>query len=66
MKPLCILVLFQLLFLTQIRVETEHRSKYKVDFNFIFISIEKKYFVNILIFFEENLETNQNLKPHVL
>ena len=66
MKPLCILVLFQLLFLTQIRVETKQRSKYKVALNFIFISIEKKYLVNVLIFFEENPETNQNLKPHVL
>ena len=36
------------------------KSKYKVDYNFIFISVEKKYFGNILIFLKENPGTNQN------
>ena len=44
-------VLFQWPFLDQISVETKQKSKYKVDINSIFISIEKKYFGNILNFF---------------
>jgi len=38
----------------QISFETKEKSKYKVDFNFIFISIEQNYFGNILNFFGEN------------
>ena len=38
---MCVLDLFQLLFLDQISFEIKQKSKYKVDFNSIFISIEK-------------------------
>ena len=41
--------------------KTKQKSTYKVDFNFIFISIEKKYFGNI-----QNPGTNQNFIAHVL
>ena len=51
------------MFLDQISFETKQQSKFKVDFNFIFISIEKKYFAN---FFGENPGTNQNFIAQVL
>ena len=47
------------------RFETEQKSKYKVDFNFICISIEK-IFWKYPTFFKENLGTNQNFIAHVL
>ena len=42
----------------QIGFKTKQKSKYKVDFNFIFILIEKKYFGNVLNIFGENPVTN--------
>ena len=36
--------------LNQLRFETKQKSKYKVDLNFVSISINKKYFENILNF----------------
>ena len=60
MKRFCT-VLFQWLFLDQISFATKHKSKYQVDFNFIFISIEKKYFGNILNFFEKTREPIKTL-----
>ena len=53
--------------LNQISFETKQKSKYKVDFNFIFISIEKKYnFLKISFIFGENPGTNQNFMANVL
>jgi len=60
-EVLCVLVLFQCLFLDQISFEKKQNSRYKVNFNFIFISIEKFFFGNILNCFRENPGTNQNL-----
>ena len=56
----CVLVLFQWLFLDQIIFETKQKSKYKVDFHFIFISIKKIFWIYPKIF-GENPWTNQNL-----
>ena len=52
------------MFLDQISFETKQKSKYKVDFNFIFISIEK-IFWKYPNFFGENPGTNQNFIAHV-
>ena len=38
----CVLVLFQWIFQDEISFETKQKSKYKVDFDLIFISIKKK------------------------
>ena len=57
MKRFCT-VLFQWLFLDQISFATKHKSKYQVDFNFIFISIEKKIFWKYPKCFGENPGTN--------
>ena len=43
------------------KFETKQKSKYKVDFNFNFISIEKKIFWKYPKYFGENPGTNQNL-----
>jgi len=40
MKRLCTFPISMDISLDQISVETKQKSKYKVDFNFIFISIE--------------------------
>jgi len=45
--------------------ETKQKSKYKVDFNSIFISIEKKILWKYPKYFGENLGTNQNFIAHV-
>ena len=57
---MCVLVIFQWLFPDQISFETKQKSNYKVDFNFILISIEKKIFWKNPKFFGENPGTNQN------
>jgi len=44
----CVTILFQWLFLDQISFKTKQKSKYIVDFNYIFITIE-----NILNFIEK-------------
>ena len=41
LRNVCVLILFQCLFLDQISFETNQKTKFKVDFNFIFILIEK-------------------------
>ena len=51
MKRLCTCLISMALF-KQISFETKQKSKYKVDFNFILILIETKYFGNILNFLE--------------
>jgi len=43
MKRFCT-YLISMALLNQISFETKQKSKYKVDFNFIFISIKKYYF----------------------
>ena len=43
--------LFQYISLDQISFETKQKSKCEVDFNFIFISLEKKLFWNYPNFF---------------
>jgi len=53
------------MFLDQISFETKQKSKYKVDFNFIFISIEK-IFWKYPKFVGENPGTNPNFIAHVL
>ena len=58
MKRLCT-CLISMTLLNQ-SFETNQKSKYKIDLNFIFISTEKKYYGNILNFFWENPGTNQN------
>ena len=47
MNYVCVLVLLQWLFLDQISFETKQKSKYKVDFNFIFLLIEKIFLEKI-------------------
>ena len=60
MKRLCN-CLISMALLNQISFETKQKSKYKVDFNFIFILIETKYFGNILNFLEfKNDKVNNN------
>ena len=66
MKRLCACLLFQWLFLDQIRFKTKQKLKYKVDFNFIFIAIEKYILEVSYFFFWENSGTNQNFIEHVL
>jgi len=61
----CVLVLFQWLFLDQISFETKQKSKYKVDFNFNFILIEEKIFWKYPKFYGEDSGTNQNFIAHV-
>ena len=57
---MCLLVLFQWLFLDQISSEIKQKSKYKVDFHFLFISIEKKIILEKFPnFFSENPGTNR-------
>ena len=63
LKRLCI-ILFQWLFLDQISFKTKQKSKYIVDFNYIFISIE-----NILNFIEkiwDPIKTLQHTRYNVL
>ena len=48
------------MFLDQISFETKQKSKYKVDLNFIFISMKKKIFWKYPKFVGENPGTNQN------
>ena len=50
--------------LNQISFETKQKSKCKVEFNLIFISIEKKYFGNIQFFWRKS-GTSQNFIAHV-
>ena len=60
MKRLCN-CLISMALLNQISFETKQKSKYKVDFNFILIIIETKYFGNILNFLEfKNDKVNNN------
>ena len=66
LKRLCTyLSYFSGYFYRPIYFETKQKSKYKVDFKFIFILIEKNYFGNVLNIFGENLVTNQIFIPHV-
>jgi len=51
-------VLFQWLFLDKKCFETKQKSKYKDDFNIMFISIEKNFFGSILNIFGENPGTS--------
>ena len=44
MKRLCTCLISMAISIDQISFETKQKSKYKVDFNFIFISIEKQIF----------------------
>ena len=60
MKRLCACLIFQWLFLDQISFETT-----EVDFNFIFISIEK-IFWKYPKYFGKNPGTNRNIIAHVL
>ena len=69
MYTLCILCtcIISMALLNKIRYETKQKSKCEVDFNFIFISLEKKnYFGIILTFFGKNPGTNTNFIAHVL
>ena len=59
MKRLCN-CLISMALLNQISFETKQKSKYKVDFNFIFILIETKYFGNILNFLEFKIDKVNN------
>ena len=65
MKRVCI-CLISIAFLIQISFETRQKSKYKADFNLIFISFEKEIFWKYPRFFGENAGTNQNFIAHVL
>ena len=66
MKRLCVCLISIVISTDQISFETKQKSKYKVDFNFIFISIEKNIFWKYPKFFGENPGTNQNFTAHVL
>jgi len=57
-------ILKRLCTLNQISFETKQKSKYKVYFNFIFISIE--FFLHYPNFFGGNPGTTQNFIAHVL
>ena len=61
MKLLCLISIF----LDKISFVTKQKSKYKVNANFIFISIEKIFWIYPK-FFGENPGTNQNFIAHVL
>ena len=66
MKRLCTCLISMAISLDQISFETKQKSKYKVDFNFNFISIEKKIFWKYPKLFGENPGTNQIFIAHVL
>ena len=53
MKRLCTCLISMAVSIEHINFETKQKSNYKVDFNLIFISVEKKYFGNILNFLEK-------------